>query len=68
MNRFKIILLAFLSIVNITHGDVFTESFFRLPPDAVSRSVGGSNSAFSIGAVDLFINPALLSQHTKREL
>ncbi|MFQ5583706.1 MAG: hypothetical protein ACE5GL_04660, partial [Calditrichia bacterium] len=45
-----------------------TKSFFRLPPDAVSHSIGGFNQAFSIGAVDLFINPALLSRHTKKQI
>ncbi len=68
MNRVGTLLLLFLSMVNITHGDILTESFFRLPPDAVSRSVGGANQAYSVGAADLFINPALLSQHTRSEM
>lgn len=53
---------------NIAAGEVHSEAFLRVPPDAVSRSIAGANLAYSIGAVDLFVNPALLSQHRGRDL
>lgn len=53
---------------NILIAEIYSEPFLRLPSDAVSRSVGGPNPAYPIGAVDLLINPALLSQHTQKEL
>ncbi|RMF57856.1 MAG: hypothetical protein D6748_10260 [Calditrichaeota bacterium] len=49
-------------------GEDFITPFLRSPLDAVSRSIGGSNSAFPVGSVDLFINPALLTRHPKTEL
>ncbi len=52
----------------LSFGDDFTKTFLRVPLDAVSRSVGGSNQAYPIGAIDLFINPALLGQHQKNQL
>lgn len=53
---------------NIAAGEVHSEAFLRVPPDAVSRSIAGASLAYPIGAVDLFVNPALLSQHRRQEL
>jgi len=49
-------------------GKDYATTFLRLSPDAVSRSIGGPNQAYSVGAADIFINPALLSKHAGREL
>lgn len=68
MNIGKYVILAICGLYSILWGEDFAKSFLRIPPDAVSRAIGGFNQAYSIGAVDLFINPALLSQHTQREL
>ncbi len=64
----KYLMLGVCCLISIAFGEDFAKSFLRVPPDAVSRSIGGFNQAYSIGAVDLFINPALLSQHTRKEL
>lgn len=46
------------------------QSVTHLPisTDAVSHATGGANPAFSVGSADLFINPALLGLHDRREL
>lgn len=64
----KYVIFVLCSFYSIAIGEDFAKSFLRISPDAVSRSIGGFNQAYSIGAIDLFINPALLSQHTKKEL
>jgi hypothetical protein len=68
MKAVSLLILLLFSIGDIVIADVYDKTFFRIAPDAVSRSIGGPNQAYSIGAVDLFINPALLSQHSRREL
>jgi hypothetical protein len=49
-------------------GEDFTRLFLHLPPDAVSQSIGGANPAYAIGAVDIFFNPALLSEHLSKSM
>jgi len=62
------LIMAFLSLHAGAFGKDYATTFLRLSPDAISRSIGGPNPAYSSGAVDLFINPALLSQHPRKEL
>lgn len=68
MKALRLWIILLCGFGNIVLANIYTESFLRLSPDAVSRSLGGPNPAYSIGAVDLFINPALLSQHSLKEL
>ncbi|MCK6619699.1 MAG: hypothetical protein HUU32_04660 [Calditrichaceae bacterium] len=68
MQRISILICLLFGIGNTLVAGVYDGAFFRIPSDAVSRSVGGPNPAYPIGAVDLLINPALLSRHTQKEL
>ena len=68
MKTVKMLMLALVVLYNIVLAKDFADTFLRLSPDAVSRSIGGPNQAYSVGAADIFINPALLSEHAGREL
>ncbi len=68
MNLGTQIILEVFIFFTLSFGDDFTKTFLRVPLDAVSRSIGGSNQAYPIGAIDLFINPALLGQHQQNQL
>jgi hypothetical protein len=48
-------------------GQENTHTFLKFSPDAYSQSIGGPNAAYSIGAIDVFINPALLTNHSQLE-
>lgn len=62
------LIMALLCLQAGVFGKDYASTFLRLSPDAISRSIGGPNQANSVGADDIFINPALLSKHAGREL
>lgn len=57
-----------LLVHGIALGHDYADTFLRISPDAISRSTGGANAAYSVGAADIFSNPALLGRHTLNEL
>lgn len=68
MKTAGLFLASLICLYSIAAGKDFSDTFLRLSPDAISRSIGGPNQAYSVGAADIFINPALLNQHAGREL
>ncbi len=66
----RIVLVGFLLIGSLTRaiaGGSVT-AFLQIQPDAVSQALGSANQAYSVGAADVFVNPALLSQHQQVSL
>ena len=69
MKVVKYLMMLVLTVFNnITQAKDFADTFLRLSPDAISRSIGGPNQAYSVGAADIFINPALLTKHAGRAM
>lgn len=61
-----VFLLLFMLVVStgLKAGDEVA-ALLSIPPDAVALSLGGQNQAHTIGATDIFINPALMSRHDR---
>lgn len=60
--------MAGIWLYSIAYAENYATTFLRVSPDAISRSIGGPNQAYSVGAADIFINPALMSQHNQKRL
>lgn len=62
------LIITITGLLNAAFGDDLAESFLSLSPDAASQSIGGSNAAYSIGAADIFTNPALMPLNKRKSV
>ncbi|RMD90132.1 MAG: hypothetical protein D6813_09570 [Calditrichaeota bacterium] len=53
---------------NFVTADGGGQALQQISPDALTQALGNANQAYSVGASDLFVNPALLATHTKRSI
>ncbi len=63
MKRFIVIFWLFSGCFSGLWAGGSVTAFLQIQPDATSQALGSANQAYSVGAADVFINPALLSQH-----
>jgi long-subunit fatty acid transport protein len=68
MNTIILLMMAVVWLFSIAFAEDYATTFLRVSPDAISRSIGGPNQAYLVGAADIFINPALMSQHNQKRL
>ena len=61
------LIVALLVIDKNGLGKDHVTTFSSVSPNAISRSIGGPNPAYSVGASNIFINPALLGKLPEKQ-